>query len=338
MWRRLLVFLAWAYPAVLLLVVVVLRFGSQRFWQAELALYVPRLAFAPPLPVLIVLLASLGLRRLLWTQLGAALILVFPLMGLVLPWPADRQIDPGRSFSVLSYNGNFAFGGQGALLAQIQAFDPDLIIMQQLFYSNQLVRELKPRYGEIQNDGEFFIASRFHIRSTTHPDAVLYGGRSRSARFLRYVIDTNVGGVALYSVHPISPRDQLAAARRGGLRHGLVSGALASFAPRGDIESDSGLRALQVRTFAGLAARDDLPALIAGDTNLPGLSPALADLASFRDGFAEAGSGFGYTFPSNRPWMRIDRMFANRRLQFLEFRVGNSLASDHLCVFARLGI
>jgi len=34
--------------------------------------------------------------------------------------------------------------------------------------------------------------------------------------------------------------------------------------------------------------------------------------------------------------MRIDRVFANDALRFTTFRVGNSDASDHLCVIADL--
>jgi len=336
-WRRLVVILAWAYPAGLVLVAAFLRFGSERFWQAELALYLPRILFAVPLPVLVGLLIKSGRPRLLWTQLVALWVLTFPLMGLILPSPSHRAPDPARSFTILSYNGNFAWGGQDALLAQVREFDPDVVIFQQLFYTAQLTRELKPAYTAVQTDGEFFIASRYPIRSTRRPDPVMYRGRSRTPRFVRYEIDTNIGGVALYNIHPISPRYQIAAARRDGFRHGIASGALTSLAPRPDIEADAGLRVLQVSTAARVAERDDLPVVVAGDTNLPGLSPALAYFTpSFRDGFAEVGSGFGYTFPSDRPWMRIDRIFANNRLQFLDFRVGTSQASDHLCVFARL--
>jgi vancomycin resistance protein VanJ len=338
-WRNVVVVLAWGYPVVLLLVVAVLRFGSTRWWPAELALYLPRLPFAFPLPALIVLVLKMGRRRLLWTQLAALWILAFPLMGLVPPTFASRVSDHALSFTILSYNGNFASGGQGELLAQLREFDPDVVIFQQLFYTDQLTRELKPGYRSVQTDGEFFIASRFLIRSTTHADALAFRGRSRTPRFIRYEIETSLGVVALYNIHPISPRYEIAAARRGGLRHSLISGALTSHVLQTDIEADAGLRALQVRTFTQMAEHDNFPAIIAGDTNLPDLSPALADLAaSFRDGFAEAGAGFGYTFPARWPWMRIDRIFANRRLRFLDFRVGRSVASDHLCVFAKLGL
>jgi endonuclease/exonuclease/phosphatase family metal-dependent hydrolase len=97
------------------------------------------------------------------------------------------------------------------------------------------------------------------------------------------------------------------------------------------------LRMSQVRTFARMAARETLPVIIAGDTNLPNLSPSLDYVRDFQDGFADAGRGLGYTFPARSPWMRIDRIMASRQLRFLSFDVGSSRASDHLCVVADLG-
>ena len=80
------------------------------------------------------------------------------------------------------------------------------------------------------------------------------------------------------------------------------------------------------------------PVVIAGDTNLPGLSPLLAkSYGQYTDGFSVAGRGFGYTFPAKRPWMRIDRVLADPRLRFLRFFTGSVIASDHLYVVAELG-
>ena len=47
--RRLVRFVAFAYPVCLVLAAFMLRFASRRFWQVELSVYVPRLCFALPL-------------------------------------------------------------------------------------------------------------------------------------------------------------------------------------------------------------------------------------------------------------------------------------------------
>src|SRR5688572_29025852 len=334
--RTLTAFVAWAYPATLVLVIAALRLLAPRLWQAELGLYVPRLLFAAPLPVITILLLALRMRRALLSQAVAAGLVLFPLMGLELPSlqpPLNPQAPP---FRVLSYNPNFAAGGQDAIVREVAAIDPDIVLFQQLFFTDEMTKALRAKYADIRTDGEFFIASRFPLRSTEVPERLSYQRRVRSPRFIRYEVEASFGPLVIYNVHPASPRGQIAAARSGGFRQALRSGALFSLAPRPDIEGDSGLRALQVLTMTRAADRETRPLIIAGDTNLPTLSPALARFGKYQDGFDAAGSGFGYTFPSDRPWMRIDRIFASDHLQFRSFGVGCGLVSDHLCVYADL--
>ena len=88
-----------------------------------------------------------------------------------------------------------------------------------------------------------------------------------------------------------------------------------------------------------LASHDPGPFVVAGDTNLPGLSRvARSYFASVTDGFTAAGAGFGYTYPTKFPWMRIDRILASRNLEFTHFEVGSSRNRDHLSVVADLAL
>jgi endonuclease/exonuclease/phosphatase family metal-dependent hydrolase len=324
-----------AYPIVLLASVAALRFLGQRFWQVELALYLPRIGFALPLPLFVIALLALRLRRLLWSQLIAALIVLFPLMGLVLPSIGGAASGAQPTLRVLTYNANFLYGGDEAVARQVLEFAPDVAVFQQIF-SDHIIPLLRSRYREFRSDGDFLIASRFPLRSTSIPQKVDYHGERRGAHFIQYVLDTNLGPIVLYSVHPTSPLYQIMAARNGGFRRLIRSGELFSATARPDIAHDTGLRALQLRAAVTRAKLETLPVIIAGDTNLPTLSAPLAYLSAFQDGFAVAGAGFGYTFPSNHAWMRIDRIFASDALRFRRFEVGKSLASDHLCVMAEL--
>ena len=334
--RKLAAFAAWGYPAALVLVIAALRLAAPQLWQAELALYVPRIVFAAPLPVLTILLLALRMWRALLSQVVAIGLVLFPLMGLQLP-STERPLNPRwLPFRVLTYNPNFAAGGQDAVIREVTAIDPDIALFQQLFFTDELTKAFRARYTGVRTDGEFFIASRFPIRSTEVPGRLFYQGRSRSPRFIRYEVETSFGPLVIYNVHPPSPRRQIAAARRGGFRHAIRSGALFWPAPRPDIDADSGLRALQVLSMTRMADRETLPVIIAGDTNLPTLSRSLSRFAKYQDGFEEAGWGFGYTFPSDRPWMRIDRIFASEHFQFRSFDVGCGLVSDHLCVYAEI--
>jgi hypothetical protein len=74
--------------------------------------------------------------------------------------------------------------------------------------------------------------------------------------------------------------------------------------------------------------------MIVGDGNLPLQSPVRSRfLGDFHDGFAEAGLGFGYSYPAKLPFMRIDMLLSNDELAFKRVEVGRGRASDHLCVF-----
>jgi endonuclease/exonuclease/phosphatase (EEP) superfamily protein YafD len=86
------------------------------------------------------------------------------------------------------------------------------------------------------------------------------------------------------------------------------------------------------------AARSDVPPfLIAGDTNLPALSAiGRRHFSGLTDAFADVGLGFGYTFPSKRPWMRIDRALGSDGVRFADVRVGPPGASDHRALFVDL--
>jgi hypothetical protein len=132
-------------------------------------------------------------------------------------------------------------------------------------------------------------------------------GKQRSPRFVQQVIDTPLGKLAVYNVHPLSPREGFAAIRRYGLRHEILSGRLFFSNSSSELRLNNGLRELQVRTFADEASHEPYPVIIAGDTNVPGFSPVFAKyLSGYRDAFVDASWGFGYTFPTNRrPWMSI---------------------------------
>jgi vancomycin resistance protein VanJ len=327
--------LAILYPVALAVAWVLLWFVGERWWATGLALYVPMLSFGAPLPVLLALLLLTRRRGLLWTQGVAAVILVFGLMGFVLPRP--RFGAPSTPVvRVLSFNVDSGRAGFDRIVAEIDRYSPDIAVLQEVAHTEALEPTLRERYATVIAQGQFVLATRYPVLSTKEPDKLSYSGKQRSPRFLQHVIDTPLGQIALYDVHPLSPREDLGAIRgKRGLRREILSGRLLHPPGAEIIQENSGLRALQAQTFAEQASRETLPTIIAGDTNLPSLSNIFeATLSRFQDGFREAGWGFGYTFPAKRPWMRIDRIMASASLRFIRFAVGNSGASDHRCVVA----
>lgn len=334
--RRAAAFLAVAYVVVLVVATLLLRFVGERYWGTAVALYLPRIAFFAPLPFTVAALFFFGPRRLLPTQLVAALIVFFPLMGLTLPSPFHRAHAGRPSLRVLSFNVDSLFFGPDRVAEAIEGEHPDVVLLQEFPGGNQpFLDRLRRTFADVRVATQFVIATRFPLAEMTEPERLPYGDRRRSPRFVRYVVQSPFGSLAVYNVHPVSPRYGLYSLRGQGLRREILSGRLFNAARSGPLREDTGLRVLQVQTFAARAARESMPVLVAGDTNLPSLSPALADnLGQFTDGFRVAGSGFGYTFPARRSWMRIDRMFASAGLNFTSFHVGCKECSDHLCVVA----
>jgi len=328
--RGLLVVSAVLYPVAVVGLWVALSRVGESWWPTTVVLYAPRLLCAVPIPFLVLALTIWGPRWLLTLQLGAAVIVVFPLMGLELHGRPSPSGTP--RLRVLSYNVNYGFMSNALLRRQILDARADVIALQ-AYHPRlaSLVAEALAGY-QVRSDGEFLIASRFPIVSAQ-------SGPGEETGFLQATLDTPLGLIELFDTHPRSPRAGLEALRGHGLRQGLSEGRVL----RGDgadrVLANTELRRRQVGDLSAAARAATHPVIIAGDTNLPSLSSLLEEyLGGWQDGFSQVGRGFGYTFPAHRwvPWMRIDRILASAELRFLSFEVGTLRASDHHAVWAEL--
>jgi vancomycin resistance protein VanJ len=338
--RRGVVLLAVLYPIALAAVIIAMRFVGERWWATGAALYLPRIGFALPLVLLVPVLAVLRLRGLLALQLLSLVLVVFPLMGFVLPGVGDSSRS-GSGFRLLTYNINSALGGEDKIVEEIERYSPDVVLFQEIGGSEgALTKRLSATYPTIRASGQFLIASRFPVVSSSVPARLPFYGVLRSPRFVQQVLDTPLGKIAVYNVHPISPREGLIVLRGQGLRREALSGRLLFGLNAWALRANNGLRNLQIQAIGELADHEPYPVVIAGDTNLPTLSGILfRHLSAYRDAFAEAGWGLGYTFPTNRrkgAWMRLDRILFRGPLRAVHVEVGKSRASDHRCVVADL--
>jgi endonuclease/exonuclease/phosphatase family metal-dependent hydrolase len=328
--------LAMGYPIAVSLFIVALRLIGERWWGTTIALYIPRLPFALPLLPLTAAIIWLGPGRLLWTQVVATSLLLV-LLGFNFAWPG--RATPGAfHLRVVSCNINGGTLGAETILRSLLPTDADVILLQEVDPGSygQLHAQV-PGYT-VRESGQFWLASRFPVEEVMEPPKMINMGFLRSQRFVRYRLMTPAGPLLLYNVHPISPRDGLEGVRGNGFRRQILRGNLFSPRARTLVTQNTALRLVQLAAVAADARSARVPVLIAGDTNLPGLSWAYAHLlGDYRDGFSEAGTGFGYSFPSpQHPWMRIDRIMADRHFRFLGFQVIDRYVSDHFAIRADL--
>ena len=100
--------------------------------------------------------------------------------------------------------------------------------------------------------------------------------------------------------------------------------------PRRNMEAAAAVRAAQADHLARIVGAAGRPLVVGGDFNSPPDSYACRRMReSLQSAFASAGSGFGWSFPSNHPLLRIDHLFASADMRVLDCRVLPTGASDH---------
>lgn len=290
------------------------------------ALYLPRWPLGLPLPLLLIALAWRRRRWLVGLEALAGFCWLFPLLGLRVG--VSHSQTPGRhALRVLTFNVHENVRAP-SLLQALRAANADLIVLQECGTEDATYwRGAIPGYEWLVR-GQFVLGSRFPITEVSKP-------YEHGAAYAKYRLALPEGPVELYSVHPPSPR----LAMRKLLAADLLSAPERLATIAAEIGANANDRVRQLQIVATDARASALPVIIAGDTNLPDASPALArTFAGFDDAFSEVGHGFGYTFPAGRPWlgpwMRIDRVFVNGALRVLDCVTLPPAGSDHLAVLA----
>jgi endonuclease/exonuclease/phosphatase (EEP) superfamily protein YafD len=312
-----------------------LRVVGEDTWLTTLALYLPHGLLLAPVALFALLFATIGPRRMLLTQLATAALVIFPIMGLRLGGAASPS--PGAPhLRLLSYNVDSGEMSVAEVVEQIVTARPDVVVLQETANEvEQAVRARLPGFAT-HRSGQFFLASRYAILAAPAPQPIDIDGVEHSAHYQGYTLDTPLGTIDLYNVHPISPREGAESVRGTGLIGQIESGAIFR-GDRHEVVANTARRRAQVQAFADAAAAATHPVIIAGDTNLPGSSRILgALLGRWQDGFDSVGRGFGYTYPAHKrfAWMRIDRILTGPELRFIEIGVGDRHGSDHYCVWA----
>lgn len=85
------------------------------------------------------------------------------------------------------------------------------------------------------------------------------------------------------------------------------------------------------------AERSDLPLVLGGDFNNPPHHALTRRLSErLENCFSAGGFGVGWTYPSPRPWTRIDHLYVSDGFRTETAKVGPNLGSDHLPLLAQV--
>ncbi len=312
---------SWVYLAGLVLLWAATRLIAEGWWLTTLLLYLPQVVYLAPLALLTPWAFVKCDGRALAIQILAALLVAWPMMGYQFSGGGPAAAAPAGGLRVMTWNIHGGTEGVEQILAEVQRHKPDLVLMQEAkqWTPEPLIRPLREGFAgwHTYHESEYFLASRHPIRGAdTEP---LYNALKRPG--FSAVIDTPQGPVRLFGVHfNTAVRGESLLRRRRSLP--------------GYLYHTGDTRAQQAATLRSWIAEEDRPLLVMGDFNTPPAGRIYGSLAGdLQDCFGKAGRGWGFTYPTERPLLRIDHIFASPHWDVERCWVGGE-GSDHRPVIA----
>ncbi len=319
---------SWAYAIVVLVALGMIRWLGGGWWGVSVLLFMPRWLLLVP----IVFLALLCLRRRAfgpWIVQAATAIVVFvPFMGLNLPIAnLARSIPSGDRIRLVTYNLGMTPLRARSLVSWLDARRIDVVCFQEGGREEDDVRSALREAGWHASKSRA-VVSRLPIVSEMPPLPDARDGEERFGATLERVRLKSRSGLefVVASVHLPTIRPGLERLVRlrnpAGLKHQI-----------------EWWRTQLGRVLSAIAEVNDVPLLLAGDFNMPADDAALAALQqNFRFAFDEAGWGYGYTRPTDYPWVRIDHILTAPDCGIISCHVGPDFGSDHLPVWAEIAL
>lgn len=333
--RAVLAVLTAAYVVAFFSMLAGLEWVGERFWPFGIFLYAPPQIFLVPLLALTPLCLLLRWRLCLW-HLACTAFLFFVYQPYRLG--SKPAAVPGEIAAVTFNQGQ---SNEAQLLDFVAQVKPDLILLQDVQWSVPQCQAKFPGF-DVASRGEFMLVSRFPIEQAAFVMEPRDQGRWIAARF---EVRVNGQPLAIYSVHLMTPRQQLSRFLGGSVvfRHYVATNRGRTDAR--DYRTWLRARCEVARQLAGVFAAEKLPYIVGGDFNTPDHGHIYQQFAGMMtDAFAASGRGWGLTFPANArhpivlfgPWLRLDYFFAGRGWRALECWPESGRKSQHRAVFARL--
>lgn len=298
--------------------------GPDRWWLGSLNLYLPQWLWGIPAVLLFPFCLWLA-RKWTWAPLLLLLWVAGPLMGLA--WGRDEaaQGPQGPRLRVMTYNIKYGQRDMQAVIAEIRAARPDLLLVQDA--GRKLTSGLRDYLADwnVRSFGQYVIASHLPL---SKPDIcwISFPGERHSS--LR--CDLSIGGrqVRVYDVHLLTPREGLST-----MKEDAAEGV-------GEMERNTSDRLRQANALQAALRQERGPVILTGDLNAPEQSLVCRKLraAGLRDAFSSAGRGYGYTYGHmlrfGHSFMRIDHIMVSPHWRVRSCWTGGSEGSDHRPVIA----
>lgn len=330
------------YLALVTGLLILNRLGADLCWPGALNLYLPQALWALPGIVLATCLLKKA-RHWTWLPLLGVAAVAGPLMGFCPPWRGTLEA-PGLPLRVMTWNVKYDSRDRLAQLAlrqEIERNSPAVVLLQDA--GGVLDGPLGAYFSgwHVRCYGQYLIASRLPLGEPRILRIAIPGDEQSC---LRTEVRIGPMTLALYDVHFETPRPGLNALRGVRRNPGFLPVALWQF------ENNVEARLNQVRTLREYLREERGPVIVAGDLNSPDASRVCATLrdAGLHDAFAEAGSGYGYTYghfllrdllpACNLSWMRIDHIMTSPQLQTRACWTGTRRVSAHRPVIADLSL
>lgn len=298
-------------------------FVAERHWLTTLITYSPQHWVGLPLLVLIPWALVRRSRWAIWLNVVTLLVFVSALLGFEVAHPCWQRSSP--SVRVMTWNIHHASGGMDKVMSVVKREHPDVVCFQEAndgYWKSDVLPELRKAFrgwhcSEFREVATF---SRYPIITQSVHRLMPETGRV----VLETVIEVNGERLTVYNVHlnvAIAGRSLSKSGLRGipnYLRH------------TADVRLD------QVRDMKKVVATTT-SALVVGDFNTPPRGRCYRWMAGrYQDAFPRGGLGFGYTYPTRHPLMRIDYIFASGGMHVRRCFVPRAAASDHRPVVADL--
>jgi len=295
---------------------------AERHWLTTLITYAPQQLLG--VPTVLLLLYSIARRR--WRILAvnavAAIFFAFAMLGLSIPFGAYTRLS-GPRICVMTYNINHASKGAEQIAENVRRIGPDIVCFQE----TNLVEHLPDPVVELKrvlpgwysaSDGQLAVFSRYPIS-----ECVIHRPLAEYWRvFLEVTVLVKGRRLTVIDLHlntaaePASLTDH--------------RGSMAAY-----LRGSTGARATQISELLKIATHITGPLIVAGDFNTPPRGRIYSRMAGrFRDTFRASGWGFGYSYRSNLPLMRIDYVFAGKGLHPVRCAAPALAGSDHRPVVA----